>query len=933
MSRTDVMTTQPHLGLATLALAFVALVALALPSTAVAAAQLQGRLVATDTGEPIGFADLLLTPADTTQRKVGGLSNADGTFLLIAPAGRYTLRIRALSYAQKRVENLVLEEGQLLPFNTTLQPEAIQQQEIVVEATAKQNSEASVLASRKKAATVGDAVSAEQIRRAPDRNASDVLKRVTGLSVSDNRYVYVRGMGERYNSTEVDGVRVVSPEANKRVVPMDLFPAALLENIVVQKAWSADRSGEFSGGDVQVSLKDFPGKRSWSLSVSQGVTVGTTFRDRLTYRSSNADLFGFGAASRALPDLVGQVAGDRPLTLGTAPNGFPNTTLQDVERSFTNVWSPSEGRALPNGSYALTYGDEFKVFGRPLGLVQSVTLSRSFESRDEVQRFTDDGRVADAQYDIQRSTESVQLGSNAALSLRLSPGQKIALRGLFTNKADDEVFTYEGLDPDAGDRYWRSSKLTYVQRSIRYATLEGQHDLRAFLPATLDWKFTRSDAHRQQPDRREARYLRVPIDETDPGTWGLSVGRREYGDLRENGWGTTVKLASPYRLGTWGSGRVTAGYDRQTRDRRNAYRRFDFIPSMYGQDAPPESLYVTLNEATTARDNYSADQLVEAYFISADVPLGRRLRGNVGVRREFGRQSVSSRDLFNPTFVVSEGGRRDTDWLMGANLTYAWTERVNVRAAASRTLNRPDLDDLSPLPAIDFVGDKIRLGNPTLSRARIANYDLRVEAFPSMGEVFAVGGFYKQLDDPIEPALVGTSGGLGVRPENSTGGRNLGLELEARTGLKRLHGSLSAFTLQSNLTLISSRIRVEQTTDRGNSEHALVGQAPFLLNVGLTWASASGRTEVTVLSATTGDRLKELNVTNVNGVGDGIPNLVTRGMTTLDATAAFTPFRGTRLKLAASNLLDRPVQEFVGPLEMRRWQTGRSFSLSFSMGS
>src|SRR5262249_11758170 len=218
----------------------------------------------------VGFADLLLVPVDTTMKKVGGLANADGTFLLAAPAGRYALQIRALSYARKRVEGIVIEEGGLLPLNTTLAPEAIQQKEIVVEATAKQNSEAAMLTNRRKAATVGDAVSAEQMRRAPDRNASDVLRRVTGLSVSDNRYVYVRGMGERYNSTEVDGVRVVSPEQNKRVVPMDLFPAALLDNITVQKAWSADRSGEFSGGDVQVHLKDFPGKRSWNLSLTQG---------------------------------------------------------------------------------------------------------------------------------------------------------------------------------------------------------------------------------------------------------------------------------------------------------------------------------------------------------------------------------------------------------------------------------------------------------------------------------------------------------------------------------------------------------------------------------------------------------------------------------------------------------------------------------------
>ena len=523
------------------AFAVLALVGLTLPSSAWAIAKVQGRIVATDSGEPIGFADLLLIPADTTLTKVGGLTNADGTFTLSARPGVYALQVRAMSYTRKRIERLTLVDGQLLPFSTTLEPEAIQQKEIVVEATAKQNTEASVLASRRRAATVGDAVSAEQIRRAPDKNASDVLKRVTGLSVADNRYVFVRGMGERYNSTEVDGVRVVSPEANKRVVPMDLFPSALLDNIVVQKAWSADRAGEFSGGDVQVHLRDFPGKRSWSLSVSQGFTEGTTFRDRLTYASGNADLFGFGAGDRALPAIIGAIAGNRPLTQGSPPNGFPAPVLQSIAGQFRNVWSPTSTRTVPNGSYALTYGDEFKVWGVPVGLVQSLTLSRSFERRDEVQRFTHDGQTADSRYDITRSTESVQMGSNGALSVRLDPANRLSLRGLWTNKADDEVFGYTGLDPDAGDRYWRSNKLTYTQRQIRYATLEGQHDFRGFHDARFDWKFTRSDAHRQQPDKREARYMRIPIDETDPGYWGLAVGRREYGDLTEDGWGTDRK--------------------------------------------------------------------------------------------------------------------------------------------------------------------------------------------------------------------------------------------------------------------------------------------------------------------------------------------------------------------------------------------------------
>jgi len=235
--------------------------ALALAGASAASAatgKVQGRVLATDTGEAIGFADVLLIPADTTMHKVGGLTNADGTYLLEAPAGRYTIQIRALSYGVKRVEGLVVTDGQVTQFDTALKPEAIQQPEIVVEANAKQNTESSMLSARKRASTVGDAVSAEQVRRSPDKNTAEVLRRVTGLTVADGKYVFVRGLGERYSSTEIDGVRIASPEQNKRVVPLDLVPANLLENVVVQKTYTSDRQGEFGGGDVQVHTKDFP---------------------------------------------------------------------------------------------------------------------------------------------------------------------------------------------------------------------------------------------------------------------------------------------------------------------------------------------------------------------------------------------------------------------------------------------------------------------------------------------------------------------------------------------------------------------------------------------------------------------------------------------------------------------------------------------------
>lgn len=896
---------------------------------AAGAGRVQGRIVASDTGEPVGYADLMLVPADTTMRKVGGLTNADGTFLLEAPAGTYTLLVRAISYGHQRIEGVVLSEGRLLPLNASLVPEAIQQQEIVVEAKARTNTEAAMLAARHKAAAVGDAVSAEQMRRSPDKNAGEVLRRVTGLSVSEGRYVFVRGLGERYSSTEVDGVRIASPEPNKRVVPMDLFPAALLENINVQKTYTADRAGEFGGGDVQVRTRDFPGARMWSFSASQGYAPGVTGGQRETYTSPDADRWGFGSDGRALPGIVNDIAGDRPLTEGSGL-GFPAATLQEVEKAFANVWTPAASRTIPNGRYSLTFGDQVHLFGRPLGIVQATSLSRSFDHRNEIQREFKNAR-GDLQddYQVSRFTESVQLGANGALSYRVSPGFQVHARGFFSNSADDEVRTYQGADTYGDLLYRRSTRLLYVQRNILSGTLEGETDFAALGDASLNWRITRSRARRQQPDRRESMYIRVPIDETDPGYWGLAVGRREYGDLKDDGWGGSIKASVPYQSDRLGNGKLVMGFDRDTKRRGSYYRRFDFIPGQYGSDAAPESVYNKVSEATLAVDNYRAGQKVEAVYLSTDLPLGRRVRSNLGIRRERGQQDVSSHDLFDPSIVTSEGRLDNSDWVSGANVTWSMRPTANLRAAASRTLTRPDLDELSPSPTLDYVGGLQRLGNPNLQRGTIESYDLRLEGFPSGTEVVAIGGFLKELHEPIEYTVRGATSGFVLIPENSARGRNLGVEVELRGSLGRITRHLQRLSLNSNVSVISSRVTLKDApTQIGSQEHPLQGQADHLVNAALTYQSPGALLESSLLLSMVGRRLVTLS-----NAAQGIPDHYDPGFTTLDFTVAYAPFHGARVRLEAGNLLDHEIRELVGPFVAKSYRDGRSYSLGFSYGS
>ena len=911
--------------------------------------KLQGKIVATDNGEAIGFADVLLLPADTTMKRVGGLTNADGSFLLEAAPGRYALQIRALSYAKKRVEGLVIEAGKLLAFSTALSPEALKIEEIVVEAKLRQNTENSMLQARKRASSVGDAVSAEQVRRTPDKDAAEVLRRVTGLSVSDGKYVFVRGLGERYSSTEVDGVRLASPEQNKRVVPLDLLPANLLENIVVQKTYTADRPGEFGGGDVQVRTKDFPGNRTWSVLVSQGAVEGLTFKDHQTYASSNRDLFGFGAGSRSIPGIVYDVAGSRPLINSTNPQfGFPTATLALVARSFANVWSARGENTVPNAAYSATYGDEFKVFGKPVGIVNSWSFQRSFSHQNEAQRFFTNASDTLYDFDVNRWKETAMLGGLSKVSVRPSPCHSFNISGLWTHSADDEVRTYEGPDHNreesttGGWLVHRATRLMYVERDVLSGSLEGKHDFSHLLGTSLDWKLTRSRANRLQPDRRETTYDKRYYYDGDGnlvGYWALgSNGSREYGDLRDNGWGTSANAAIPYRIKRLGSGKVAFGYDRQAKTRRNFYRRFEFTPNDNAdRTLSPDSIFSptqfngqsgtgAVDEATLDIDNYRANQRVEAGYVSADVPMGSRVRGTFGGRVEHGFQDVRSFDLFRPSRITSQGRLDNTDWLPSANLTVSVTPVSNMRLGASRTLSRPDLNELSPSPSLEYVGGYQVAGNPNLKRAVINNYDVRLEAFPTINEVFAAGYFYKRFDQPIEQVIQGGSPPILV-PRNSDHAINQGVELEARTNLGRLWKKLSRFSLNSNASFIRSKVTLrKQLSKLGSQEHPLQGQADYLLNVALSASVIKERADVSVLLSSTGKRLRALGVSP-------LPDVYEQPSNSLDVAFNYSPTKRFRFKATGKNLLDPRIQQLQMGKEVSGYKLGRSFSVALSIGS
>ena len=935
-----------------LRLAVVAMLAGAPPGFVVTAAVAQaargkvsGRVLARENGEPLGFADVSLRPVDPAGHLAGVQANADGTFELTADAGAYTLQVRSLGHRTKQVTGVTVVAGGLERLDVQLDAEVLSQEEVVVEARALTNTDGAQLNARRKAASVGDAVSAEQVKRSPDRDVADVLKRVTGASVVDNKYVYVRGLGERYSSTSIDGVRVTSPEPAKRVVPLDLIPANLLDNVLVQKTYTADRPGEFGGGDVQVQTKAFPGQRVLGLSFSQGWSENTTFKSNFqTYGGTDGDAFGFGSGSRGLPGLVESWAAERKAQRSFDPHtGFRPDSLEIMGAAFKNVWSPRSRTAAPNGAAQLNFGDEWKLLDRALGLVGSLSWSRGQSYAGETQRFYENGVDQDtaATYQVRKWTESVLFGGTGGVSYRISPAHTAHVRGTYSNSADDEVRVYNGFFKSQGTDYL-STRLRYVQRQIRSGSAGAEHDFPSMGNARLTWQASLSSSERAEPDRREYLYGAQRDGDNNPRPLSFSGAGREYGQLDEHGHGLDAKISIPLGRGRWASSKVEVGASLQKRDRLSTYRRFGFVNAgSYPVSTPPESLFgagqwgnpslgAQFNEGTLPEDSYEAGQTVKAAYFSGDLGLTRRIRAIAGLRIEDSRQTVRTFDFFTRATVTDPvsgdlalAELADTDLLPSLNLVYQLDDRTNLRGAVSRTLSRPDIRELNPGTTSDFIGGFRFRGNPDLVRASIWNYDLRAERFPSVNEVLAVSLFRKEFTDPIEYAILPSDQPL-LSPINSTTGRNTGVELEARIDLSRATRRLAGVTVNLNTSLISSRVELDSGV--GSRSHPLQGQSDVLVNLGLGYGPRGGRWDGTLLVGYVGRRMINLGYPPNGDIFD-------RPSTTVDVALNWRPLERWRVKLSGANLFTANHVTVQNDKIYRFAKPGRTVSLAIALGS
>jgi hypothetical protein len=895
-----------------------------------ATGRVTGRVVDSSGGTPLAGATVELLTGGmtrTTQTAIDGRFQFPGL-----PAGPVTLRARMIGYGGKTVTGMTLAAGAVATQDIALAAQTVELEELTVTAESERGSVSEALGNQRANVSVMNSITAEQIARSPDGDAAAAVQRVSGVTVQEGKFIFVRGLGERYTTTSLNGARIPSPEPERKVVPLDLFPSGILQTITTAKTFTPDLSGDFSGAQVDIQTREFPAERRMSLSMSVGGNDAATGQTVLRAPSAGSEQFTFGAGPRRLPRLVQSTDG-----LATAVG---QDQANSVVGAFRNVWSAPQGTGTPNSSLGLSIGGNDPVLGQRIGYLLSGTYSYGQEIRVDERRAvakpTSDPAVQDAvnQYVGTTGRATAMLGGLASLSTLLGSHSRLALNATYTRTADNEARRETGDDENLGVGL-QIDRLRYVERAVMSAQLLGEHQLAR--RHQLDWALSRSRVSRVEPDRSELVYALDPDPQGNPqpAAWlsASSEGAvRTFGDLSENSTEAQLShrlllggLASPVQLKVGGAARrsnrlaenvaysISSSLPREQRE-LPAEQIFD------GRFNQPGDAWFSVS-ALGGGGTYDAEETVTAGFAMLQVPLGPVIELVGGARYE--RSATTVRTTPTSGDVVETAPEYE-DLLPSLAMNLRIGEAHVLRLSASRTLSRPEYRELAPVQYREVIGGENVVGNADLRRALIQNYDVRWEWYPRATEVLSIGLFAKSFDDPIERIYLATSGTRLVTFVNAESAVNYGVEIEVRKNLDLLGEQLRPFQIFANATVMHSEIEIgDGAASKLNDRRAMVGQAPYVFNTGLTYTSGGGQFSATALYNVVGARI-------VSAAEAPLPDIFEQPRHMLDLALRFPVLPGLSGKADFRNLLDAASQVRQGTVTREYYRSGRSLSVGLN---
>jgi TonB-dependent receptor len=866
-------------------------------------------------------------------------TDVDGRYVLQVTPGKHQVKVALEGYQEKTINVEAADHTVTVDVGLTMARFA---ETVTVTAAALNIATSSAeaqLVERRQASVISDNVGAQEMRQNGDSDAAAAMTRVTGLSLVDNQYVFVRGLGERYSNTTLAGSVLPTTEPDKKVVPLDLFPTGLIDSVQVNKSYSPDRSAEFAGGLVQIVPMKLPSQPV--LDFAYGFSHYSTATGKSIPMSplGSRDVWGFDNGARALPS--GMPAG-KIVRQGifTPDVGYAAAEITSFGRLLENTWRPVSENARPGQNWSATLGDRFGNFG----VVASVTHSYKEQFLEEDRgfyRIAESGTLENTSpTHLQTGTQRAQLGVVGNFSYAFAPTQRLSFENFYTHSGKDEGRFFQGTNLDNAREY-RNYRLQFVEEGLMSNAVSGEHFFQGLANSRVDWRINSARASRDEPDLRETLYERaitavgqpestVPFTYADESQSGFRMFNELSDDTIDGGFNWSIFNAAGGRPTQYKFG---LNYVERTRDFRS--RRFHFIPIttqkadagnlLFNNRLTPEELFTTanigtafrFNEETRPTDAYAGEQTTTSGYGMFDIALGARTRIIAGARVERFDQTVTTQDPFGLFARAIEATNQNTDFFPAVNFVQGVGANANIRLSYSTTVNRPEFRELAEFEFTDVIGNRAIKGNPNLQRALIQNVDGRWELFSGGRGVIAASVFYKHFDKPIERVVIAAANPIATF-QNSDNAQNFGIELEAGRQLGE------HFFFNANYTFVDSKITLlpEQLGVQTSSERPLAGQSKNLVN--LSGEFSMGGFTTRLLFNYFGDRISDVGANEA-------PDVIEQGRPSLDLVLS-QRIRGLNVRLNVENLTNSDylfTQTLTTQETQRLYRLGRTISLSF----
>ncbi|MBK8954853.1 MAG: carboxypeptidase-like regulatory domain-containing protein [Saprospiraceae bacterium] len=945
---------------------------------------LSGTITDKSTGETVIGATVVINKAG--QQVTGTTTDFDGKYHINLAPGVYEVVVSYLSYGKQTITDLEIIKGKTNLLDIALEEETAKLMEVVVTAEVVKNTEAALISLQRKAFSIQDGVSSQQINRTGSSNAADAMRQSTGAVIESGKFIVMRGLGDRYSLSQLNGITLPSTDPYRNSTSLDLIPAQMIDNIVTIKTFTPDLPGNFSGGLININTKTIPENFNMAFSVSTEYNTQSSFIDDFIAHptTGKTDWLGFEDGTRDQPEILLDPNIRNQLSSSTylqardpnpAKDGI-RSVFDQTSKALSNEFVPVSDKTKQNLGFNFSLGDRLKFFGKDLGYTLALNYSSNYSHYEGGEVATYVNNSTDKLFPYQSLLENKSVYNPAVgglFNLALKFSENHALNGniIFNNDAEiigrQQSGEYLGQVSNSFAEF-NTNSLEFIQRQVKTFQLGGKHVFPNLGNATMDWTAGTSTAFQKEPDLRYFAYTVVEENEIKEyyiNNAEIAYPYHFFRNLEDELSQAKIDISIPFATGgnPSSSNKIKFGGFFSSSNRDFGEYRYQLNNSGLPSDRSFTSFqgdfsgffdkknfgivdttfdgngnvqrYVTglhyINQIN-ARNFYQGDQKIAAGYLMAVYNINSAIKLIGGARVETTDLTVKSEE---PT--VPEGRIDQTDILYSLNAIYSISERANFRAAVSQTLARPNMRELAPFIQFDTKNGFFHVGNPDLKRSLIRNYDLRYEFYPKPGELLAVSGFYKKFNDPI----IRQFNPRATIPElsfiNVDDAEVYGMEIELRKSLNFISPFFKQFYLSANLALIHSEYDIPTEEVQGSKNidptydadtRPFQGQAPYVVNAILSYINPDKGWESSLAFNISGKKLYNISLF-------ATPDVYEQPFPLLNFKISKRIADHYQIGFTARNILDtlsKKTQDFKGKeymVESNKLGTGLSLSLSY----